>query len=216
MIRYYVQTGFIPRRISSFLMHAPVVVKIGGSLIDAVPAIVTELIRCAEPVLVVPGGGPFADLVRSFNIGNEHAAHWMAIAAMEQYGWYIAAHGLPTTDRAVIPPSPEVLLPYRLMRERNPLPHSWDVTSDTIAAFIARELGIELVLLKSVDGCTYNGEHLERIDEPVACDEVDPMLVRYVLGNRVRTTVLNGRRHGLLATYLGGRPCRGTVIEQQF
>jgi len=197
-------------------MHAPVVVKVGGSLVDVVPAIVTELVQSAGRVLVVPGGGPFADLVRSLNVDNDDAAHWMAIAAMEQYGWYIAAHGLPATDQALVPQSPAVFLPCRLMYERDPLPHSWDVTSDTIGAYVARELGVELVLLKSIDGCTCGGKILERIGEPVACDEVDPMLIRYVLGNRVRTTVLNGRRRGLLAAYLDGRPCRGTVIEPQF
>lgn len=197
-------------------MHAPVVVKVGGSLVDAVPAIAAELVRCRERVLVVPGGGPFADLVRSLDVEDDDAAHWMAIAAMEQFGWYIAAHGLPVTDRAVITQFPVVFMPYRLMRERDPLPHSWDVTSDTIAAYIAGVLGAELVLLKSVDGCTCQGKLLERIDEPVACNEVDPMLIRYVLDHRIRTIVLNGRQPGLLASYLEGTSCGGTVIEPQF
>lgn len=196
-------------------MHAPVVVKVGGSLIDVVPAIVAEITGSAERVLLVPGGGPFADMVRSFGIADDETAHWMAIAAMEQYGWYIAAHGIAATDRAVVPQFPTVLLPYRLMRDRDPLPHSWNVTSDTIAAYFAGELGTELLLLKSVDGCTCGGRMLERIEGPVACSEVDPMLIGYVLDRRIRTTVLNGRRPGMLATYLGGGPCGGTVIEPQ-
>jgi aspartokinase-like uncharacterized kinase len=44
---------------------------------------------------------------------------------------------------------PVVLAPSRWIRAADPLPHSWDVTSDSIAAFIAGALGAEhLVLIK--------------------------------------------------------------------
>lgn len=43
-------------------------------------------------VLIVPGGGPFADSVRvadeKFGIGAE-ASHWMAVLSMEQYAYYL-------------------------------------------------------------------------------------------------------------------------------
>jgi aspartokinase-like uncharacterized kinase len=42
-----------------------------------------------------------------------------------------------------------VLAPSRWLRDADPLPHSWDVTSDSIAAWIAGEIGArELVLVK--------------------------------------------------------------------
>ena len=43
--------------------------------------------------LVVPGGGPMADLVREiYSRGDlsQEAAHWMAILAMEQYAYFLA------------------------------------------------------------------------------------------------------------------------------
>ncbi len=44
-----------------------------------------------------------------------------------------------------------VLAPYRWLRARDPLPHSWDVTSDSIAAWVAAELEARrLVLVKPV------------------------------------------------------------------
>jgi aspartokinase-like uncharacterized kinase len=42
-----------------------------------------------------------------------------------------------------------VLAPLRWLRDRDPLPHSWDVTSDSIAAWVAGELRAQdLVLVK--------------------------------------------------------------------
>ena len=53
-----------------------------------------------------------------------------------------------SADSAVIKTIP-VLAPYRWLREADPLPHSWDVTSDSIAAWVARQVGAcELVLVK--------------------------------------------------------------------
>ena len=122
-----------------------------GSLCRQVPAIVPSCRETKRPLLIVPGGGPFANAVREIRVDGD-AAHWMAIAAMEQYGWYIASYGIPSTGALAIPDRPTVLLPYRCMREHDPLPHSWDVTSDTIAAWVAGMLGLDLLLLKSVDG----------------------------------------------------------------
>jgi aspartokinase-like uncharacterized kinase len=42
-----------------------------------------------------------------------------------------------------------VLAPSRWLREADPLPHSWDVTSDSIAAWVAGAVGARrLVLIK--------------------------------------------------------------------
>ena len=47
----------------------------------------------AHRIVVVPGGGPFADAVRDFDrsLGlSPHTAHWMALLAMDQYGHVLA------------------------------------------------------------------------------------------------------------------------------
>ena len=42
-----------------------------------------------------------------------------------------------------------MLAPYRWLREADPLPHSWDVTSDSIAAWVASQVGARgLILIK--------------------------------------------------------------------
>jgi aspartokinase-like uncharacterized kinase len=56
----------------------------------------------------------------------------------------------------VRPGRPGVLAPSRWMRSADVLPHSWDVTSDSIAAFIAGALDAERLILIKPSG-EYNG-----------------------------------------------------------
>ena len=188
------------------------VVKIGGSLLQEAGSIVSILEGSGRPLLVVPGGGPFARLVRSMNLPDE-PAHWMAILAMDQFGWYMAAGGIPVTHDLSLPARAEILLPYRILRERDPLPHTWDITSDTIAAWVASELGIDLLILKSVDGITRRGALVSRVREPLTCNEVDPCVIPFALAHGVRTTILNGRAAGRVRDFLEGKKVPGTVIE---
>src|SRR6516165_3784201 len=70
---------------------APVVIKLGGSFAftEVLADWVRALASCAGGVVVVPGGGPFADAVRyaQTRMGfDDGAAHHMSLLAMEQYG----------------------------------------------------------------------------------------------------------------------------------
>ena len=47
-----------------------------------------------------------------------------------------------------------VIAPYRWLREADPLPHSWDVTSDSIAAWLASALGAARLVLVKPPGAT--------------------------------------------------------------
>jgi aspartokinase-like uncharacterized kinase len=142
-----------------------VVVKIGGSLLSLDGALertlaALEQLAPRRSLIIVPGGGPFADVVRS--IDRQHAlspddAHWMAILGMEQYAILLASrlrsselvHRRGEIARALAHERIPVLAPYRWLREADPLPHSWDVTSDSIAAWVARELDArQLILIK--------------------------------------------------------------------
>jgi aspartokinase-like uncharacterized kinase len=190
----------------------PLVVKVGGSLVSKAGEIVSILKESRRPLLVVPGGGPFARLVRSMNLPDE-PAHWMAILAMDQFGWFLAAGGLPVTHEISVPRGMEILLPSRVLSERDPLPHTWDVTSDTIAAWVASVLGIDLLIIKSVDGITMGGALVPLITAPVPCREVDPCLIPFALAHRVKATILNGRAGGRLRDFLEDKEVPGTVIE---
>jgi len=141
------------------------VVKVGGSLLAhrehlaVATAAISELAR-HRSLVVVPGGGPFVDAVRDVDarIGlSDDAAHWMAILGMDQHAHLLAeqirdsmiAAGPAEIRAALASGRVPVLAPSTWLRTADPLPHSWDITSDSIAAWVAGQLGAErLVLLK--------------------------------------------------------------------
>jgi aspartokinase-like uncharacterized kinase len=137
------------------------VVKVGGGLGDsALPALCRALgeLGTRHPLLVVPGGAAFADAVRDadrrFGLSSA-AAHRMAILGMEQFGWLLSElipGAVRTADLTQLAGGrTAVLLPAALPLD--PLPESWQVTSDSIAARVAQEAGAgRLVLVKEVDG----------------------------------------------------------------
>jgi 5-(aminomethyl)-3-furanmethanol phosphate kinase len=149
-------------------MTVDAVVKVGGSLLagGGLPLLLTTLGELAtlHRLLVVSGGGPFADAVRracSLHDPGASAAHWMAILAMDQHAHLLA--GLQPAARLVTGPDEvakalaegllPVLAPFRWLQAVDPLPHGWHVTSDSIAAWVAARLSARrLVLLKSLEG----------------------------------------------------------------
>jgi 5-(aminomethyl)-3-furanmethanol phosphate kinase len=194
----------------------PLIVKVGGSLFPKIPELVPVFQSSRTPLLLIPGGGPFANAVRSAGVEDDSAAHWMAIAAMDQYGLYLSAHGIKTTNSPAVPETTRVLLPYCMLRELDPLPHSWDITSDTIAAWVAGYLSLDLLVLKSVDGILFNGVLQDWVNNPVDTETVDPSFIPYVIGKKIRTTVMNGTITDRVAEYLEGRSVPGTRIGTTF
>jgi aspartokinase-like uncharacterized kinase len=147
------------------MSEVEIVVKIGGGVLSCAEHLTTVLATVAaaarrQRILLVPGGGPFADAVRDVDrrIGlGDDAAHWMAVLAMEQYAHLIAARSTGAVlvenaseiDAALDTGRLPVLAPYRWLRAADPLPHSWAVTSDSIAAWVAGRVGARrLVLVK--------------------------------------------------------------------
>ena len=192
-------------------MANPLVVKIGGSLFERSSRILDLLRSEGCRALIVPGGGRFADLARECKV-TEDAAHWMAILGMEQFGWYLASYGIATTYSLKIPENLSILLPYLILRKEDPLPHSWDVTSDTIAGWVAWRLGLDLLVLKHVDGIHLNGTLLKSIDHPVPTDDVDPSFIQYVISKKVRVFVVNGTLDERIISAVRGLPTTGTTI----
>ncbi|MDD1683633.1 MAG: uridylate kinase [Methanoregula sp.] len=193
----------------------PIVVKLGGSLSSRVPDLVLVLLASGRPLFIVPGGGIFADAVRKSRVDDD-SAHWMAIASMDQYGWFIASQGIMVTAHLQVPDRPVVFLPYCSMRQHDPLPHSWDVTSDSIAAWTADLLGLDLLLLKLVDGIFENGSLIEQVKIPIKTQVVDPFFIPFVLEKKLKTTIINGSHVGRVEKFLRGESVSGTTVGTTF
>jgi len=181
-----------------------VVVKVGGGTLQSPADLDTALAvldGCADRrVLIVPGGGPFADAVRETDrrIGlSDEAAHWMAIRGMDVFAELLVSR----LARGVLVQSPgdirtaleggrlPVLAPSRWLRVEDPLPHSWDVTSDSIAAWLAAVIRArQLILLKprGSQGAELTDAFFSRASAP-----------------GVRTTLLSVDRAGELPSLLG-------------
>jgi aspartokinase-like uncharacterized kinase len=137
------------------------IVKVGGSLYDWArlgPALRTFVDD--TPTLLVPGGGPLADVIRRCDAVHqlgETASHWLALATLAVNARFLL-HLLPGAQLITEfdhPPQqgPGVVDMERFCRyDPSPLPSSWDVTSDSLAVRVADVFGAsELVLLKSVE-----------------------------------------------------------------
>ncbi len=141
------------------------VVKVGGSLVGSprLRAWLSLLSRSTRPLVIVPGGGPFADQVRSAQQEwkfDDPTAHRMAILAMEQFGHMLVGlqPGLyPASTRTEIirlarSGGIPVWLPSKMAFASDDLPQSWSVTGDSLAAWLAKSLGARcLILVKSAE-----------------------------------------------------------------
>jgi hypothetical protein len=194
---------------------APIVVKVGGSLYDRVPELVPVFQGSTRPLLIIPGGGIFADAVRKAALPDDES-HWKAIGAMDTFGTYISSFGLETTPLLNVPEKTRILLPLRCMRRLDPLPHSWDVTSDTIAAWIAGRLGLDLLILKSVDGISSGSTLVDAVTGPVQTDVVDPFCIPMILRSGTRAVIINGTYPDRVRQFLLGKAVVGTKIGTTF
>lgn len=140
------------------------VVKLGGSLLGT-PELKHWLQLFADKgdgkVVIVPGGGLFADAVRLAQQRShidDRLAHRLAVMAMDQYGLLLAGlnPGLATASseleiaergwqhRGII------WLPSAMVCADEQIPQDWGVSSDSLAAWLASKLNAaHLLLVKS-------------------------------------------------------------------
>lgn len=205
-----------------------IVLKIGGSLIEYAHNLLKKLCyldysaREPESIIIVPGGGIFANTVRDvsqkYNIFPD-SAHWMAILAMEQYGFYLADLGkikiIDDLDN-IKEKSMSILLPYKLLKKNDELEHSWKVTSDTIAAWIAKKLKARLIKATDVDGIYINNKLVSTISarELIGRETcVDLALPIYLIKEKINILVVNGKYPDRVINAIFNKKTIGTFIR---
>lgn len=126
--------------------------KLGGSLLDwpEFPQRLRHWLSQQPPksTALIVGGGALVDCIRDADrvhqLGEE-ASHWLCIKAMSITAQMVAGL-LPELTLL----EAEELLSLDQTKSENPLPATWSVTSDSIAARACTLLGAdELVLIKS-------------------------------------------------------------------
>ncbi len=197
------------------------VLKIGGSLAlypEKLRALCTQLSLSSKKhrLIVVPGGGEFADVVRNldkrFSLSC-NASHKMAILGMDQYGILlsdlipnsVAVSKLDEIEYFLGMGKLPILMPSNLMLGVDPLENSWDVTSDSITVYIASRLNVSRVLLiTDVDGI-YSEDPKKQPDAKLIAQitaqelleleirtSVDKALPKLLLNSHVDCFVVNG------------------------
>jgi 5-(aminomethyl)-3-furanmethanol phosphate kinase len=202
---------------------APVVVKLGGSFAfsDILNDWIGALASCAGSVVIVPGGGPFADAVRyaQGRMGfDDRAAHELALLAMEQYGRAVIsfndllspADTVEAIGRCLAVQQVPVWMPMRMVSAAADIAPSWAVTSDSLAAWLCSRIGADrLILVK----------HTDLLSGPARCEDlvtiglVDEAFPSYLRMGSISASILGPGEHAAaVATICCGAPA-GVLIK---
>jgi 5-(aminomethyl)-3-furanmethanol phosphate kinase len=201
----------------------PVVVKLGGSfaLSTALRSWIDVLVKCGGRVIVVPGGGPFAETVRTSQAGmgfDDRAAHHMALLAMEQYGRALISLGAslsPATSAGAIRSElaagrVPVWMPTQMVLEADDIAPSWEVTSDSLAAWLAGRIGARRLLLVKQAGLPAGSA---TVAELAAADIVDQAFERHLQRSGAKAFIIDPNGYDAMLAFLhGGRPA-GIAVE---
>jgi dihydroneopterin aldolase len=198
------------------------VAKLGGShaLSPHLSRWLDALVCGAGHVVLVPGGGPFADTVRAAQLRmgfDDAAAHHMALLAMEQYGralvslnaGLLLASSVAAIHRALRDRKVPVWSPTTMVLRAN-IPCSWDVTADSLAVWLAGRIGARRVLLI---------KHVEPRGDPVPARQlvehgiVDPAFSTFLKASRANASIVGPRKHAAAAAALARGATVGSRID---
>ncbi|MDY3096439.1 delta 1-pyrroline-5-carboxylate synthetase [Methanobrevibacter sp.] len=138
------------------------VVKIGGSLFPNYAIDLAKKLKNTNSLIVL-GGGEFANLIRKYDSEinfSQETNHWTAIDCMDIIAKLVndkvESTKLAYSIDEAIAISNEGFTPIfvvsKFLREDDPFECSWDVTSDSIAAYISHRLNANLLIVTNVNG----------------------------------------------------------------
>jgi len=162
-------------------------------------------------VVIVPGGGLFANAVREAQqITNmsDALAHQLALLAMDQYGLLLTGlNPALVTARSELEISERgwqhraiVWLPSKMVLADDTIPKNWEITSDSLSAWLANKLGAEqLILVKSKPLLAYQTNAPTRLQHLVDDELIDKQFINYIHGQSYQTWVVNKADYAIFA-----------------
>lgn len=202
------------------------VVKIGGSLFpEYTEKLCDLLVKSKEKIVLVNGGGDFANLLREYDEKynySEDANHWSAIKCMDIIGELIAdknknietVNDIDLIDEIHDRNNTPLLLCYDILKHDDSLKHSWNITSDSIACWIAYKINAKLLILTNVEGI-YKGNifsNNKKLIKSISAKEllifdetsVDKCLPKLLIKYNLDCFVMNGKFPERVLHHLNG------------
>ncbi len=138
------------------------VVKIGGSLFPNYAIDLANKLKSTNSCIVL-GGGEFANLIRKYNDEqhfSEEINHWTAIDCMDILSKLVddkvdstkLAYSIEDINQISAEGFTPIFIVSKFLRDEDPFECSWDVTSDSIAAYVAHLLNANLLIVTNVNG----------------------------------------------------------------
>ena len=138
------------------------VVKIGGSLFPDYAIELAKQLENTDSVIIL-GGGEFANLIRKYDAEmqfSEQATHWCAIDCMDIIAKLVndkinstkLAYSIEDINKISNEGFTPIFVVSEFLKTEDPFECSWDVTSDSIAAYVAHLLNANLLIVTNVNG----------------------------------------------------------------
>jgi len=189
------------------------IVKLGGSLLDSplLKSWLEAINRVSDgKMVIVPGGGIFANAVRESQLMtgvDDETAHKMAVVSMDQYAILmqglvpsltIASSELEIAERgwqhqAII------WKPSEMVLADESIPMNWNVTSDSLAAWLAVKLNAQHLIIVKSDLSDYQDQSEACVETLISNGVLDASFAEYIQGQSFETWLVDVQAINILS-----------------
>ncbi len=136
--------------------------KIGGSLFPDYAIDLADKLKNTESLIIL-GGGEFANLIRKYDEDinfSDETNHWTAIECMDIISKLVndkvkstkLAYSIDEANEISDKGFTPIFVVSQFLKTNDPFECSWDVTSDSIAAYVADIFDAKLLIVTNVNG----------------------------------------------------------------